>query len=194
MRPRQLAASGIIRAHSLTNAVPRQRSAHPRAIGRALHDGASTSADSPRFSVPVTASARCFVTFAPPATIESTRTLLEDESGRHANLNDYPHLPVFIWDGFAAEPVCCGSEELRALVRDVTQRNGIPQVRIGPSTGTSDMRHFAKRGIPCLLYGPGRGFNPHRPDEHYLLDDLPFMMKVYLDMIVTWCNASSSRS
>jgi acetylornithine deacetylase/succinyl-diaminopimelate desuccinylase-like protein len=27
------------------------------------------------------------------------------------------------------------------------------------------MRHFAKRGIPCLLYGPGCGFNPHRVDE-----------------------------
>src|SRR2546430_4849353 len=35
------------------------------------------SADAPRFSVPVAASARCFVTFAPPGTIESTRALLE---------------------------------------------------------------------------------------------------------------------
>jgi acetylornithine deacetylase/succinyl-diaminopimelate desuccinylase-like protein len=52
------------------------------------------------------------------------------------------------------------------------------------------MRHFARRGIPCLLYGPGRGFNPHRPDEHFLLDDLPFMMKVYLDMAVDWCNVA----
>jgi acetylornithine deacetylase/succinyl-diaminopimelate desuccinylase-like protein len=50
------------------------------------------------------------------------------------------------------------------------------------------MRHFGKRGIPCLLYGPGRGFNPHRADEHFLLDDLPRMMKVYLDMIDAWCN------
>jgi acetylornithine deacetylase len=149
-------------------------------------------ADAPRFSVPVEASARCFVTFSPPATIDGIRTLLERESGEHANLNDYPHLPVFIWDGFAAEPVCCASEELRALVRQVTRRNGIAEVRIGPSTGTSDMRHFAKRGIPCLLYGPGRGFNPHRPDEHFLLDDLPFMMTLYLDMIATWCNGLSS--
>ena len=49
------------------------------------------------------------------------------------------------------------------------------------------MRHFAKRNIPCLLYGPGRGFNPHRADEHFFLDDLPFMMKLYLDMVVDWC-------
>jgi hypothetical protein len=30
---------------------------------------------------------------------------------------------------------------------------------------------------------PGR-FNPHRPNEHVLLDTLPFMMKFYLDMII----------
>jgi acetylornithine deacetylase/succinyl-diaminopimelate desuccinylase-like protein len=63
-------------------------------------------------------------------------------------------------------------------------------VRIGPSTGTSDMRHFARRGIPCLLYGPGRGFNPHRADEHFLLDDLPLMMQVYLDMVIEWCSVA----
>jgi hypothetical protein len=56
------------------------------------------------------------------------------------------------------------------------------------------MRHFAMRGIPCLLYGPGRGFNPHRADEHFLLDDLPFMMNVYLDMIVEWCNVARGDS
>jgi acetylornithine deacetylase len=149
------------------------------------------SADAPRFSVPVAARARCFVTFPPPATTASMRAFLEDESARHAQLNGYPDLPVFAWDGFAAEPVRCATDELCRLLRDATRRNGIPEVRIGPSTGTSDMRHFAKRGIPCLLYGPGRGFNPHRSDEHFLLDDLPFMTKLYLDMIISWCNAGA---
>jgi hypothetical protein len=32
-------------------------------------------ADAPRFSLPVEASARCFVTFPPPATIDSVRVL-----------------------------------------------------------------------------------------------------------------------
>jgi acetylornithine deacetylase len=147
-------------------------------------------ADAPRFSVPVEASARCFVTFAPPATIARMRAYLEEEGRRHAEASGYPHPPTFDWDGFATEPVSCARDELRALVRDAAKRNGIPEVRVGPSTGTSDMRHFAMRGIPCVLYGPGRGFNPHRPDEHFLLDDLPLMMKVYLDMIVAWCSQS----
>jgi len=149
-------------------------------------------ADAPRFSVPVDASARCFVTFAPPTTIAQMRSFLEDESRRHAQASQYPHLPTFDWDGFATEAVACASEDLRALVRATAKRNGIPDARIGPSTGTSDMRHFAMRGIPCLLFGPGRGFNPHRPDEHFLLDDLSFMMKVYLDMIVAWCSQRKS--
>jgi acetylornithine deacetylase len=147
-------------------------------------------ADAPRFSLPVEASARCFVTFPPPFTIDSVRTFLAAEGRVCAQARNHPHLPGFVWEGFAAEPVCCASNELRALVRDVALRNGIPAVRIGPSTGGSDMRHFARRGIPCLLYGPGRGFNPHRPDENFLLDDLPFMMKVYLDMAVEWCSVA----
>ena len=53
------------------------------------------------------------------------------------------------------------------------------------------MRHFSKREIPCLLYGPGRGFNPHRVDEHFLLDDLPLMMRIYLDIINEWCNGTT---
>jgi acetylornithine deacetylase len=145
-------------------------------------------ADAPRFCVPVAANARCFVTFPPPASIAGVRDFLEHESRRHAQASDYPHLPVFTWQGFAAEPAFCVSEELRALVQKAAERHGIPEVRVGPSTGTSDMRHFSKRGIPCLLYGPGRGFNPHRIDEHFLLDDLPRMMRIYLDMIDEWCN------
>jgi acetylornithine deacetylase/succinyl-diaminopimelate desuccinylase-like protein len=97
---------------------------------------------------------------------------------------------VLSWHGLATEPVSCASKELRALVRETARRHGIADLRIGPSTGASDMRHFAKRGIPCLLYGPGRGFNPHRPNEYFLLDDLPLMMQVYLDMMIGWCNVA----
>jgi acetylornithine deacetylase len=146
--------------------------------------------DAPRFSLPVEATARCFVTFPPPATIDSIRALLETAGREYAQAKGHPHPPAFEWNGFAAEPVIGATAELRALVRHAARRNGIPEVRIGPSTGTSDMRHFAKRGIPCLLYGPGRGVNPHRPNENFLLDDLPFMMRVYLEMVAEWCNVT----
>jgi acetylornithine deacetylase len=147
-------------------------------------------ADTSRFSLPVEASARCFVTFPPPFTIDGVRAFLTAEAHEYAQARNHPYAPLFVWDGFSTGPVSCATKELRALVRDAASHNGVSAVRIGPSTGTSDMRHFAWRGIPCLLYGPGRGFNPHRPDENFLLDDLPFMMKVYLDMVVEWCNVA----
>lgn len=145
-------------------------------------------ADAPRFSLPVTARARCFVTFPPPAKVESVREFLEHESLEHARANKYSQAPVFAWDGFTAEPVSCATDELRGLLRQAGRLNGTTDIQIGPSTGTSDMRHFAKRGIPCLLYGPGRGSNPHRADEAFLVDDLPVLMKLYLDMVSAWCH------
>jgi acetylornithine deacetylase len=147
-------------------------------------------ADAPRFCVPVEASARCFVTFPPPDTIQSMRRFLEAEGSKYARTHGCPDAPVFAWEAFAAEPVSGAGAELRTLVADAARRHGLPEVRFGPSTGTSDLRHFARRGIPCLLYGPGRGFNPHRVDEHFLLDDLPLMMQVYLDMVIAWCNVA----
>ena len=144
-------------------------------------------ADAPRFTVPVDASARCFVTFPPPDTVVSVRAFFEQECRLFAEANNYRDLPELIWDGFAAEPVSSATSVLGDIVRGAAKRAGIDEVKIGPSTGTSDMRHFANRDIPCLLYGPGRGFNPHRADEHYCLDDLPIMIKIYLDIIETWC-------
>ena len=65
------------------------------------------NADAPRFCVPVDASARCFVTFPPPDTIESVRRFLEEESAKRAQASGFPHAPVFAWEGFAAEPARC---------------------------------------------------------------------------------------
>ena len=79
------------------------------------------NADAPRFCVPVDASARCFTTFPPPDTIASVRRFLEEESVKGAQANGYPHAPVFVWEGFAAEPVSCASAELAALW---SQRSG----------------------------------------------------------------------
>jgi len=172
--------------HQLNDARPPQWTEFPSPYQFVIH-GVIASAD--RFCVPTVALARCFVTFPPPSTVESVRAFLEEEGRRYSEANSHPHCPVFDWKSFAAEPVSCANDELRALVRWTAKHNGISDVRFGPSTGTSDMRHFARRGIPCLLFGPGRGFQPHRPDEHFLLDDLTLMMNVYLDMVAAWCGS-----
>jgi hypothetical protein len=78
---------------------------------------------------------------------------------------------------------------LREALQLAACQVGLAALQFGPSTGISDLRHFANRSIPCMLYGPGRGFNPHRPDEHYYLADLPISMKFYLDFVSRWCGS-----
>jgi acetylornithine deacetylase/succinyl-diaminopimelate desuccinylase-like protein len=109
------------------------------------------------------------------------RVLLED-----AARSD--HLEVsFDWSGFATEPVAADTAELAPLLASAATAVGVAPPSVGPSTGTSDLRHFVSAGIPCLLYGPGRGFNPHRPNEHFLLEDLPTMVRLYVGLMRSWC-------
>jgi acetylornithine deacetylase/succinyl-diaminopimelate desuccinylase-like protein len=63
-------------------------------------------------------------------------------------------------------------------------------ITVGPSTGTSDLRHFVAVGIPCLLYGPGDGGNPHRLNEYYKLADLRRIVLLYAEVIRRWCGTS----
>lgn len=77
--------------------------------------------------------------------------------------------------------------EIIKCLQSVAAKNGLEPIMLSPSTGLSDMRHFVKRGIPCVLYGPGRGYNPHRADEYFHVDDLPTMVQVFLSLIDEWC-------
>ena len=130
------------------------------------------------FRVPVEAKRPLFRDVSAARHVDSIRALLETEGRKYRRKRKTIRM-IRRSSGMVSRPSRCLAQPTSFVrsYRDAARRNGIPEVRIGPSTGTSDMRHFAKRNIPCLLYGPGRGFNPHRPDEHFLLDDLPFMMK-----------------
>lgn len=137
-------------------------------------------------TVPEAATATCYVTFPPPWTIGEMRAFLEQETRLFARERGLPTVPALSYS-FSVEPVASDAAALGALLADCASHEGFGGLEIGPSTGTSDMRHFAAAGIPCLLYGPGHGFNPHRPDEHYRLSDLPRMVKVFTRLAVAWC-------
>jgi acetylornithine deacetylase/succinyl-diaminopimelate desuccinylase-like protein len=99
------------------------------------------------------------------------------------------------WSGLAAEPARSASGELEQVVIDASRRAGLPDVAPWPSTGTSDLRHFTRAGIPCVLFGPGTGYNPHRFDEQYLVSDLVRMIAVLLEVLRSWCgDATEHRS
>jgi acetylornithine deacetylase len=144
-------------------------------------------ADGGIFTIPELAEARCFVTFPPPWTLARMQALLTAVAERHAAGRDLDQPATLSWNGLAVEPVQSLAEELATALQAAGVEAGLPPIAVTPSTGGSDMRHFVARAIPCLLYGPGRGFNPHRPDEHYYLDDLAPMTHLFLSLVARWC-------
>jgi acetylornithine deacetylase len=134
-------------------------------------------------TVPALASATCYATFTPPHRVASFMGMIESAGASFAARHDLTRGPVFDWSGFKADPVKSASAELEAAL----QRAAGTQIDFGPSTGTSDMRHFVAREIPCVLFGPGMGRNPHRADECYHLDSLPRMVQILSAVAREWC-------
>jgi len=147
----------------------------------------SLSAPGAHLTVPDRATAECYMTFPPPWTLANAREFLHTTVAAFVRERPLPTMPVLVFDRFSAEPVASSSSNLGSCLVTAAGAQGLGPVAIGPSTGTSDMRHFADAGIPCLLYGPGSGFNPHRHDEHYRLEDLGRMVKVFVATAQSLC-------
>jgi acetylornithine deacetylase len=144
-----------------------------------------SSVDRP-LTVPDHAEAQCYMTFTPPHTVQSMRRRIEDAVQQFAAQRGVPAIAVQ-WEGcFFTEVVDSNATALENAMQIVAQSLGRPPLRFVPSTGTSDMRHFVARGIPCILFGPGRGFNPHRADEHFHLEDLNWMTAMLLGIVRHW--------
>lgn len=148
-----------------------------------------------QLTVPDRADAQCYVTFAPPFALSDMRRLIA-EAVRvfESRLGpDAPASPVtLVWSGLAAEPTRGDGNALEEVVVAAARRVGVREIVPGPSTGTSDLRHFVRAGIPGLLFGPGNGHNPHRPDEHYDVNDLVTMIAIYLEVLQSWCGIADA--
>ncbi len=144
-----------------------------------------------QLTVPESATAKCYITFPPPHSLATIRELIMEWVERFAATYELPFPPRVEWSGFATEPVESDTKELETVLQNTAASLGMSPIDVGPSTGTSDMRHFSAAGIPCLLYGPGNGYNPHRPDEHYYLDDLPRIILFYLVLLSDWCESQA---
>ncbi|HEV2915729.1 MAG TPA: M20/M25/M40 family metallo-hydrolase [Pyrinomonadaceae bacterium] len=140
-----------------------------------------------QLTVPELSVAQCYVTFPPQFSLASMRRFLEQQAEAFAASSATSIEPRLVWNGFATEPVRSSTAQLEQSLQESAARLGMAAIDVGPSTGTSDMRHFSLAGIPCMLYGPGNGYNPHRPDEHYYLDDLPRIILFYLAFAHSWC-------
>lgn len=137
-------------------------------------------------TVPDFADAECYMTFPPPYTLEKMREFILERVNAFAARHNLPVIPVVNWK-VSLEPVSADISRIKNIFENTANELGFSPIDISPSTGTSYLRHFVNAGIPCLLYGPGTGYNPHRADEHYYLDDLPRMILFYLTFINNWC-------
>lgn len=134
-------------------------------------------------TVPAVASATCYATFTPPLDLRAFRGMLDDVAARFASAHALERAPELDWGGFGAEPVRADAGAIEHVINAAAGR----PVPFGPSTGTSDLRHFAARSIPCVLFGPGPGANPHRADEHFPLAALDETAGVIWRAIEAWC-------
>jgi acetylornithine deacetylase len=139
-------------------------------------------------TVPASAAGRAYVTYPPPFDLDRMRSFLRERVAAFAARDRLPVVPTLVFDGYTAEAVASPRTELDDALQAALAAAGLPPADIGPSTGTSDMRHYVAEGTECLLYGPGAGFNPHRADEHYRLDDLPRIVTVLLNLAAAWCS------
>lgn len=134
-------------------------------------------------TVPAVASAACFATFTPPHCLATFRELLSSVVCRFAARHGLGKLPELHWGGLAAEPVRSPSAALEEAIRHAAG-SAVP---FGPSTGTSDLRHFVARSIPCVLFGPGRGHHPHRENESFELASLAETTEIIWRTVEAWC-------
>jgi len=135
-------------------------------------------------TVPTVAHAKAHITFPPPYTLSKMKELIEFIVSTFIQ-DDNVEIQVSYGE-LALEPVSSFSKEFSNILQNTATMLNRSPIEIVPSTGFSDMRHFANHRIDTLLYGPGRGYNPHRHNEHYYLDDLPEMIYFFWTLIEQW--------
>ncbi|MEJ7708086.1 MAG: ArgE/DapE family deacylase [Nocardioidaceae bacterium] len=97
--------------------------------------------------------------------------------------------PVSVtWPGgmFAPGLLPAGHELLDQVGQAVSDVRGVIPKSFGGSYG-SDLRHYARVGIPTLQYGPGDVRYAHSVDEHVPLDDVFTCARVYALLAVRAC-------
>ena len=141
-------------------------------------------------TTPQKAHAYSHMTFPPPRTLSQMKDMIKEQAATFSAAHSLENAVEIRWAGYQAEPKSSGAERLEHLLELARRRCKFDPITIGPSTGTSDMHHFDRLGIPVLMYGPGQGYNPHRPNEYYHVDDLSRMSKFLLQFLDLWWSGS----
>src|SRR5207244_9824640 len=97
------------------------------------------------------------------------------------------HAPTVRYDGFSCEG--CEVDERADVVLALGDAYASVHRERPPAqatTSTTDARHFVRRGIPAVCYGP-RGEDMHGVDERVSLASMSEVAQVLARFIVAWC-------
>ena len=96
------------------------------------------------------------------------------------------------YDGFVCEGSVVGADEplVRVLSEAYAHVHG-DKPALEATTATTDARHFVRRGIPAVCYGP-RAERIHGIDERVSRSSLAECVQVLARFVVDWCNGGEN--
>lgn len=121
-----------------------------------------------------------------PDAIEAFESAVAEACADDSWLREHP--VTVTWPGgmFAPGSLPAGHELLDQVSQAVTDVRGSAPTAFGGPYG-SDLRQYARAGIPTLQYGPGDFNYAHAVDEHVRLDDVFACARVFALMAVRAC-------
>jgi acetylornithine deacetylase len=143
-------------------------------------------------TVPAECTLSCRLALYPGQEPAWLRARVEDTVARAAAAEPFltAHPPVVRYDGFSCEgsTVPAGAPLVRALAGAYAAVHGT-QPGLEATTATTDARHFVRRGIPAVCFGP-RAEEIHGIDERVSLRSMVDVARVLAHFVLEWCGES----
>ncbi len=144
------------------------------------------SSDNQTLTLPVHAIAGCYVSYTPNFEESEIKRFIEEYCAERERADQDVRIHVK-WNGNRIPPSKNVNNDFECCFANALIANNYSPPDFVPSTGTSDMRHFSQVGVPCVLFGPGKGYNPHRANEHFYTETLLETVDKLQLLAAAWC-------
>jgi len=173
-----------------------ERAAHPyyRAIDHPinLNPGVVAAGDWAS-TVPAECTLSCRLALYPGQEPAELRERVERTVARAAAADPFlaAHPPTVRYDGFSCEGSVVAEDEpvVLALADAYAAVHGTPPA-LRATTATTDARHFVRRGIPAICFGP-EAQDIHGIDERVSLRSIQEVARVLARFLLRWCGVSN---
>jgi acetylornithine deacetylase len=144
-------------------------------------------------TVPAECTLSCRLALYPGQAPEELRERVERTVARAAAADPFlaAHPPVVRYDGFSCEGSVVAEDEpvVLALADAYAAVHGAPPA-LQATTATTDARHFVRRGIPAICFGP-EAQDIHGIDERVSLRSMQDVARVLARFVLQWCGVSN---